>query len=201
VTLRLTEAGRDLGARRQRFGRRRPTGLGLRARHQLLPRGQVAGQRRVGPGQVVIVIMVAAPRRSADVTPGSVAAVVEAAEEVEALRVDVEVQDHHDEEVEQAEQQDAFADALQGPAQHQPGHGRGRRPPASTALARRGYRHALIPMAAIRYLMRTCGEPRADYLTSAGVMGSPTSIGRLHSRRHRNSELPACFGCVPRFPA
>lgn len=66
------------------------------------------------------------PCRSADVIPGSIAAVVEAAEDVEALRVDVEVQDHHDEEVEQAEQQDAFTDALQSPAQHQPGHGRGR---------------------------------------------------------------------------
>lgn len=66
------------------------------------------------------------PCRSADVIPGSIAAVVEAAEDVKALRVDVEVQDHHDEEVEQAEQQDAFTDALQSPAQHQPGHGRGR---------------------------------------------------------------------------
>lgn len=65
---------------------------------------------------------------SADVIPGAVAAVVEAAEDVEPLRVDVEVQDHHDDEVEQAEQQDAFTDALQSPAQHQPGHGRGRRP-------------------------------------------------------------------------
>lgn len=63
------------------------------------------------------------PRRSTDVIPGPVASVVEAAEEVEPLRVDVEVQDHHDDEVEQAEQQDAFTDALQGPAQHQPGHG------------------------------------------------------------------------------
>lgn len=60
------------------------------------------------------------------VIPGSVATVVEAAEEVEALGVDVKVQDHHDEEVEQAEQQDTFTDALQSPAQHQPGHGRGR---------------------------------------------------------------------------
>lgn len=62
---------------------------------------------------------------SAHVVPGSVAAVVEAAEEVEPLRVDVKVQNHHDEEVEQAEQQDTFADTLQSPAQHQPGHGRG----------------------------------------------------------------------------
>lgn len=67
-----------------------------------------------------------APRCSTNVIPGPVASVVEAAEEVEALRVDVEVQDHHDEEVEQAEQQDAFTDALQSPAQHQPGHGRGK---------------------------------------------------------------------------
>lgn len=65
---------------------------------------------------------------SADIVPGPVASIVEAAEEVEALRVDVKVQDHHDEEVEQAKQQDAFADALQSPAQHQPGHGRGRLP-------------------------------------------------------------------------
>lgn len=69
--------------------------------------------------------MVSGPRCRA-VVPGPVASVVEAAEEVEALGVDVEVQDHHDEEVEQAQQQDAFADAFQSPAQHQPGHGRGR---------------------------------------------------------------------------
>lgn len=66
------------------------------------------------------------PCRSANIIPGSIAAVVETAEEIEALRVDVEVQDHHDDEVEQAEQQDAFTDALQSPAQHQPGHGRGK---------------------------------------------------------------------------
>lgn len=72
--------------------------------------------------------MMSAPCCSAHIIPGYVAPIVEAAEQVEALRVDVEVQDHHDEEVEQAEQQDAFADALQSPAQHQPGHGRGKRP-------------------------------------------------------------------------
>lgn len=65
-------------------------------------------------------------RRSRAAVPGAVASVVEAAEEVEALGVDVEVQDHHDEEVEQAQQQHAFTDAFQSPAQHQPGHGRGR---------------------------------------------------------------------------
>ena len=70
--------------------------------------------------------MMSVPCCSADVIPGAIAAIVETAEEVEALRVDVEVQDHHDEEVEQAEQQDTFTDALQSPAQHQPGHGRGR---------------------------------------------------------------------------
>lgn len=58
--------------------------------------------------------------------PGAVAAVVEAAEEVEVLGVNVKVEDHHDEEVEQAEQQDTLTDALQSPAQHQPGHGQGR---------------------------------------------------------------------------
>lgn len=58
--------------------------------------------------------------------PGAVAAVVETTEEVKVLRVDVKVEDHHDEKVEQAEQQDTFTDALQSPAQHQPGHGQGR---------------------------------------------------------------------------
>lgn len=58
--------------------------------------------------------------------PGAIAAIVEATEEVEVLGVDVKVEDHHDEEVEQAEQQDTFTDALQSPAQHQPGHGQGR---------------------------------------------------------------------------
>lgn len=65
------------------------------------------------------------PRGGAAI-PGAVAAVVEATEEVEVLGVDVKVEDHHDEEVEQAEQQDTFTDALQSPAQHQPGHGQGR---------------------------------------------------------------------------
>lgn len=65
------------------------------------------------------------PRGGAAI-PGAVAAVVEATEEVKVLGVDVKVEDHHDEEVEQAEQQDTFTDALQSPAQHQPGHGQGR---------------------------------------------------------------------------
>lgn len=69
--------------------------------------------------------MMSVPRGVAAI-PGAVAAVVEATEEVEVLGVDVKVEDHHDEEVEQAEQQDTFADALQSPAQHQPGHGQGR---------------------------------------------------------------------------
>lgn len=60
------------------------------------------------------------------IIPGSVASIVEAAEEVKSLGVDVKVEDHHDEEVEQAEQQYSFTDALQSAAQHQPGHGRGR---------------------------------------------------------------------------
>ncbi len=50
-------------------------------------------------------------------------AIVETAEDVEALAVDIEVEDHHDEEVHQAEQQHSLADPLQGPAQHQPAHG------------------------------------------------------------------------------
>ncbi len=49
--------------------------------------------------------------------------IVETAEDVEALAVDIEVEDHHDEEVHQAEQQHSLADPLQGPAQHQPAHG------------------------------------------------------------------------------
>lgn len=65
---------------------------------------------------------------AANVIPGAVASIVEAAEEVETLGVHVEIQDHHNKEVEQAEQQHAFTDALQSPAQHQPGHGRGQRP-------------------------------------------------------------------------
>lgn len=103
--------------------------------------------------------------RCCAIIPGSIATIVEAAEEVEALGVDVEVQDHHDEEVEQAEQQDAFTDALQSPAQHQPGHGRGRRPSCDgqPRQRRRGYTHAIILMAmftildAIRSLIKTCG--------------------------------------------
>lgn len=92
--------------------------------------------------------MVSVPRCCA-VVPGSVPAVVEAAKEVEALGVDVEVQDHHDEEVEQAQQQDAFTDAFQSPAQHQPGHGRGSWPSRDGQPRQRwrGYTHALILVA------------------------------------------------------
>lgn len=67
-----------------------------------------------------------APCSTANVIPGSITPIVEATEEVEALRVHIKVQDHHDEEVEQAEEQDTFTDALQSPAQHQPGHGQGK---------------------------------------------------------------------------
>lgn len=54
---------------------------------------------------------------------------VEAAEEVQVLRVDVEVEDHDDDEVEQAEQQHGLANPFQGHPQEQPGHlpGTGRR--------------------------------------------------------------------------
>ena len=97
-----------------------------------------------------------APCCSTDVIPGSVASVVEAAEEVEALRVDVEVQDHHDEEVEQAEQQDAFTDALQSPAQHQPGHGRGKRP-SCDGQPRQRRRGAVTGM---RSYQQPCGQYR-----------------------------------------
>lgn len=72
--------------------------------------------------------MVSTPSRSTVVIPGPITSVVEAAEEVEALRVNVKVQNHHDEKVEQAQQQNAFTDALQSPAQHQSGHGRGKQP-------------------------------------------------------------------------
>ena len=118
----LTQARRDLRARRQRLGR------GFGAGCHGFPGCQgAADQRAVGPGQVVEVKVVAARRRHRSavvVAPGAVAAVVESAEEVEALRVHVKVEDHHDDEVQQAEQQHAFADAFQGTAQHQPGHGR-----------------------------------------------------------------------------
>lgn len=128
VRLLLTKARRVLGARWQRLRGRRLIGLRLHAQHQLLARGHVAGCRRVGTGKVVIVIMMTRPRRPTNIIPGSIASIVEAAEEVEALRVHVKIQNHHDEEVEQAEEQDGLTDALQSPAQHQPGHGRGKRP-------------------------------------------------------------------------
>lgn len=94
--------------------------LGSYGGQQLVCGGQVAGVGGVGPAEVVVVVVSVA---------AGVAAVVEAAEDlVEALAVDVEVEDHHDDEVHQAEQQDSLADALQGPAQHQPSHGRACRP-------------------------------------------------------------------------
>lgn len=69
--------------------------------------------------------MMSAPCCSTNVISGAITAIIEAAEEVKSLRVDVKVQYHHNEEVEQTEQQDAFTNALQSPAQHKPGHGRG----------------------------------------------------------------------------
>lgn len=128
IRLLLTKARRVLRAGQQWFGGRRLIGHWLHAQHQLFTRGEVAGYRCIGPGNVVIVIMMSAPSCSANVIPGSIAPVVEATEEVEALCVYIKVQDHHDEEVEQAEEQDTFTDALQSPAQHQPGHGRGKWP-------------------------------------------------------------------------
>lgn len=125
IRLLLTEAGRVLRAGQKWLGGRRLIGLWLHAQNQLVTCGEVAGYRCIGPGNVVIVIMMSAPSCSANVIPGSIAPVVEATEEVEALCVYIKVQDHHDEEVKQAEEQDTFTDALQSPSQHQPGHGRG----------------------------------------------------------------------------
>lgn len=79
--------------------------------------GQVARKGSVGPstGEIIVVVGSSGAVRST--------AIVEAAEDVETLAVDIEVEDHHDEEVHQAEQQHSLADPLQGPAQHQPAHG------------------------------------------------------------------------------
>lgn len=80
----------------------------------MVSRSHVAGKRGVGPREIVVVgssWAVSSP------------AVVEAAEDVKTLAVDIEVEDHHNEEVHQAEQQHSLADPLQGPAQHQPAHG------------------------------------------------------------------------------
>lgn len=149
--------------------------------------------------------MVSVPRCGA-VIPGAVASVVEATEEVEALGVDVEVEDHHDEEVEQAEQQDTFTDALQSPAQHQPGHGRGRWPSGDgqPRQRRRGYTHAIILTAmllitaAARSRIKTCAW-LSHYLTSAGVIGSKMSSGRPHRWLQLKSHLPTHSWC--RIPA
>lgn len=81
----------------------------------MVGRSHVAGKGGVGPREIVVVVgsswAVSSP------------AVVKAAEDVETLAVDIEVEDHHNEEVHQAEQQHSLADPLQGPAQHQPAHG------------------------------------------------------------------------------
>ena len=119
----LTQAGGHLWAWRYGLGRgRRVVGLRSAAGQQLVSGGQEVGEGGVGPGGVVVVVVVG-PGGTGGV---GATAVVEAAEDVEALAVDVEVEDHHDDEVHQAQEQHALADPLQGPAQHQPGHGRGR---------------------------------------------------------------------------
>lgn len=90
---------------------------------------------------------------STGIIPGSIAAIVEATEEVKALRVNVKVQDHHDEEVEHAKQQDTFADALQSPAQHQPRHGR-RRLPSCDGPPRQSRRDVTMGMRSSSWLRR-----------------------------------------------
>lgn len=69
------------------------------------------------------------PARSVGATP-----IVETAEDVKALAIDVKVEDHHDEEVHEAEQQHSLADPLQSAAQHQPAHCRGHAAPAATGI-------------------------------------------------------------------
>ena len=127
-----TQARGDLRAGGHGLGGGRMVALGPPGGQQLVCGGQVATERSIGPGQVVVEVMAAgAPSRG-------IASVVQAAEDVETLGVDVEVEDHHDEEVDQAEEQDRLADALQGPSQHQPRHGGGRgrlrAPPTATGM-------------------------------------------------------------------
>lgn len=92
--------------------------LWLGAGQKMVSCGQVAckGSVRPSTGEVIIVVV-----RSSWAVRST--AIVEAAKDVETLAVDIEVEDHHDEEVHQAEQQHSLADPLQGPAQHQPAHG------------------------------------------------------------------------------
>ncbi len=93
-------------------------GLWLGAGQKMVGCGQVVCKGSVGPsaGEIIVVVV-----GSSWVVRST--AIVETAEDVEALAVDIEVEDHHDEEVHQAEQQHSLADPLQGPAQHQPAHG------------------------------------------------------------------------------
>lgn len=91
--------------------------------------GQVACKGSVGPSAGEIIVVVVGSSWAVRST-----AIVETAEDVEALGVDIEVEDHHDEEVHQAEQQHSLADPLQGPAQHQPAHGQSHRARAATRI-------------------------------------------------------------------
>lgn len=80
--------------------------------------GQVACKGSVGPATGEVIVVVVGSSWAVRST-----AIVEAAEDVETLAVDIKVEDHHNEEVHQAEQQHSLANPLQGPAQHQPAHG------------------------------------------------------------------------------
>lgn len=111
--------------------------LRLAAGWQQLRGREIAREGGVGPG-VVVVGMVRPARRV------GAAAIVETAEDVKALAVDVKVEDHHDEEVHEAEQQHSLADPLQSTAQHQPAHCRGHAAPAATGI------RSAAPTAALR---------------------------------------------------
>lgn len=103
--------------------------LRLAAEWQLFWGGYIAGKGGIGPGAGVVVVGMVRPAWRI-----GAAAIVETAEDVKALAVDVKVEDHHDEEVYEAEQQHSFADPLQSAAQHQPAHCRGHAAPAATGI-------------------------------------------------------------------
>lgn len=171
----LTQARGHLWARRYGLGRGwRVVGLRSAAGKQLIGCGQEVGEGGVGPGGVVVVVVVG-PSGVGARGVGD-ASVVEAAEDIEALAVDIEVEDHHDEEVHQAQEQHTLADPLQGPAQHQPGHGRGRGRCSAT-----GIRSLLLPLPIPRATAPPSHLPRHnnDTAISFGV-GSFESASFIH---------------------
>lgn len=122
--------------------------------------GQVTCKSSVGPATGEVIVVVVGSSWAVRST-----AIVEAAEDVETLAVDIKVEDHHNEEVHQAEQQHSLANPLQGPAQHQPAHGQSHTARSATRIRSTSPLRAAEPSWTAIYKKHLQNKREGSYIT------------------------------------